>query len=426
MDANSGFSSSARSAGMVRPPRAVIVGGSIAGCAMAVELQRIGWQVCVLERSAQPWTDRGAAISLPSVVFDALLQRGLVDPGTPHLRSTHCARLVRDDAQRRFGRRIWDQPAEVVHLRWQSLFEQLQRRVSPRAYRRGASVVASRCRGEIVEVQLADGEALECELLIHADGYQSQGRRALFPDCEVKFAGYVLWRGMLPDSSVEAELARALRFCTVGYPEGHGVFYPVPGVDGSIEVGSRSLYFALYIRVDECGLPDLLADRGQHHHGSLPLHALPDAPARALAARVGAGLPEAYAWLIRGVERSFLHAVFDGPVRGYRVGRVLLAGDAGALAAPTSGTGVLKAVHDAARLAQRLAQSPDAIESALAAWNDERTEHGNRATEYGRQLAHVLVHEVPDWPTVDATALWRRFARTVTHWDAVRPLQEHA
>lgn len=391
---------------------------------MAVELGRLGWDVNVLERSPQTLQDRGAAITVASHLFDTLLGRELIDRTAPHLRSTHIARVVRDDPHGAAGRVIWEQPTEVVHLRWHTLFQQLQQRVPQACYRSGACVQSFTEKSDGVEVRLADGEVIDCDLLIHADGHQSQGRRALFPSAEVRYAGYIIWRGLLPEQRVDARVARALRFSSVGYSLGHGVFYCVPGPDGSVEPGARSIFWALYMRAHESELAGMLTDSsGQPHRGSLPPDALPKASARELERRLRAGLPEVQAALVRDADHTFLQAVYDGPVPGYRKGRVLLAGDAGALAAPTSGAGALKAVHDAAALARRLAETPDSIDAALAAWDDERTHRANRAVEYGRELARALVLEIPDWAPMNATAMWRWLSMIVTHWDAVTPFE---
>jgi 2-polyprenyl-6-methoxyphenol hydroxylase-like FAD-dependent oxidoreductase len=404
-------------------PRVVIVGGSIAGCLMAIELGRIGCELTVLERSPNLLHDRGAALAFPSNVYATLRERDLIDAEIPCLRSTHCARVVRADPIEHAGRLIWRQPTDVVHLRWHALFEQLRKRVPEACYQRGCTVTSFEQNDRGVTLQLAGGRTLGCDLVVFADGYRSVGRSALFPDSAPRYAGYVLWRGVLPEPPSE-QFGHGLRLTTIGYGIGHGVFYLVPGPDGSNQPGARSVYWALYMRASARELPALLTDSaGTQRSGSLPPDALPSERSIDLANRLCPLMPNGFAQLVRSSSRTFLQAIFDGPVPHYRSGRVLLAGDAGALAPPTSGTGVLKSVHDAARLAELLGTS-GSLASALVAWDDERTRWANHAVEYGRQLARALVLEIPDWSPMTPASMWHWMSSIVTHWDAVTPLAE--
>ena len=43
-----------------------VVGGSISGCAAAIEMSRAGYEVTVFERSAKALKGRGAGIGTPS------------------------------------------------------------------------------------------------------------------------------------------------------------------------------------------------------------------------------------------------------------------------------------------------------------------------------------------------------------------------
>ena len=64
-------------------PKVAVVGGSLAGCATAVELVRAGYVVEVFERSAGELDGRGAGIITPRTVFEQMAARGLVPPDFP-------------------------------------------------------------------------------------------------------------------------------------------------------------------------------------------------------------------------------------------------------------------------------------------------------------------------------------------------------
>ena len=59
--------------------RVGIVGGSIAGCAAAIELERAGCEVTIFERSTGSLKDRGAGIGIPFALLELLQERDLFD-----------------------------------------------------------------------------------------------------------------------------------------------------------------------------------------------------------------------------------------------------------------------------------------------------------------------------------------------------------
>ena len=64
--------------------RIVVIGGSIAGCAMTALLQRLGFNVVLLERSVG-LTERGAGITLPESLVQQCIEFNLFDTTIPHL-----------------------------------------------------------------------------------------------------------------------------------------------------------------------------------------------------------------------------------------------------------------------------------------------------------------------------------------------------
>jgi glycine/D-amino acid oxidase-like deaminating enzyme len=58
--------------------RIAVVGGSVAGCAAAVELSRAGHEVTVFERSATALASQGAGIIAPAEVFQGMVARRLL------------------------------------------------------------------------------------------------------------------------------------------------------------------------------------------------------------------------------------------------------------------------------------------------------------------------------------------------------------
>src|SRR5262245_14561525 len=90
-----------------------IVGGSLAGCAAAIALQRAGCAVTVYERSRGKLEDRGGGIGMPLALLHTLIERDFVDAGMAHFPITKAPFVHRADAEageRVHGRLLWEQP----------------------------------------------------------------------------------------------------------------------------------------------------------------------------------------------------------------------------------------------------------------------------------------------------------------------------
>ena len=101
---------------------------------------------------------------------------------------------------------------------------------------------------------------------------------------------------------------------------------------------------------------------------------------------------------------TFVQAIYDTTVPAYRSGRICLAGDAGALAPPHTGSGVFKAMNNGLGLAEALA-SAGSVDDGLAAWNESQTTTGNRMVTYGRQAEEALVTAIPNWAEMTETEM---------------------
>lgn len=124
-------------------------------------------------------------------------------------------------------------------------------------------------------------------------------------------------------------------------------------------------------------------------------------------------LPEYYAEIVDKSPRTFVQPIYECVVPAYRKGRICLAGDAGALARPHTGTGVLKGITDAITLARALKEDA-LLDEALARWSEERTASGNELVALGRQLGRLLVNELGDLAKMDAQAMQKWFSSIVT------------
>lgn len=392
-----------------------IVGGSIVGCTVAAELARIGCAVTLFERSGEALKDRGAGIGVPESVMETFATQGLIDPSLPHFPAPAFLRIWRTEAEPRYGRLAWTQPAKLAALNWGALYRNLRARVPPGVYRTQHHVVglAEPAPGQVA-LQFADGHREDFALVVCADGYASLGRQTLFPEVALNYAGYVLWRGSLPEAALDESPPLEVGIRAVGYPGGHGIFYFVPGADDSVAPGERLVNWGVYVRVPAAELPQFLTDRSGHqHHASLPPGMMPDATERALKDRLAQYFPDYYTGILERSQHTYAYAIYDCQVPAYRRGRICLAGDAGAYARPHTGAGALKGIADAVALARALGEAPD-LDTALAQWDAERTAANNELVRFGNQLGEAFVTRIPDWSQMSAAEMEAWFSAAVT------------
>ena len=101
-----------------------IIGGSIAGCATAVALGRLGCDVHVFERSSGALRDRGAGIMVPPDLRDDLIDGGYLPPDYPNDQLAARLWIVADGTPS--GRQLWRQPGSVVANNWGVLWRSLR------------------------------------------------------------------------------------------------------------------------------------------------------------------------------------------------------------------------------------------------------------------------------------------------------------
>lgn len=391
-----------------------VIGGSIAGCTVAIELSRLGSDVTLFERTGEELKDRGAGIGVPPSVVETFVKRDLVDASIPYFVSNTFMRIWRTESERKYGYLAWDQPARLELLNWGGLYQNLRKRVPNTIYRTGHRVVALHDRGNKVDVELADGATRAFDLVVCADGYTSLGRRTLFPDVDLHYAGYVLWRGFILENELTESQPMESGVRCLGYPGGHGIFYFVPGPNGSVTPGQRLVNWGMYVPVPEDTLPQFLTDKNGHQHeGSLPPGAMPMATEAALKQKSHERIPDYYADITDKSPNTFAYAIYDCQVPAYRHGRICLIGDAGAFARPHSAAGALKGINDATALGDDL-RNASSLEEALTKWNHVRTETDNNLVRFGNQLGRALVTEIPDWSQMNATSMEKWFTSIVT------------
>ncbi len=393
-----------------------IVGGSIAGCAAAIELERAGHEVAVAERSRGGLKGRGAGIGTPVGTLQTLIDRDLIDSETPRFVVSDHPFVGRTTTGDRLGHTALTLPLDMALLNWADLWGQLRKRVRDHVYTEGREIVAVEPLERGAQLRGSDGWSHRYDLVLFGDGYRSLGRRNLFPKTDVTYRGYVLWRGVLDEARLRdtRPLETALfRLHFKGTP-GNAVFYFVPGEGGSVARGRRWVNWACYVPMSENELTEFLVDReGNQHEHSIPPGLMRANEEHRLKALMEEHLPSYFAEIIADSSDTFAQPIFTVEVPTYARGRVCLLGDAGSVAPPFTGSGVFKALMNAIDLRQALADRPT-VEQALATWSREQTLRGQRLAVLGRQMEEAFVWAAPDFSTMSETTARTWWTQAVT------------
>ncbi len=322
----------------MRKLEVAIVGGSIAGCSAAILLDRAGHDVNVYERSPGGLVGRGGGIGTPVTVLEGLMAEDVVDSDMPFLVADSMPFVVRTGDDPVLGRVPWSMPAQLAAFHWSTLWGQLRRRVPDDCYNRDAGVVdvVEETSGRLT-VSFETRDPVSADLVVFADGYQSLGRRLLFPDSTLRYRGYQLWRGLVPESSLADPEVLGSSCPRVSYPTmpGNLVCYFVPGEDGTTRPGGRLVNWAAYLPVAEEDLPTFMVDSsGQLRDGAIPPGAMRAEVEEELKATMEAELPDWYGAMVRATEHTYVQLIYTVRMPAYHRGAACLIGDAGAVAPP--------------------------------------------------------------------------------------------
>ncbi len=384
--------------------RVGIVGGSIAGCAAAIELGRGGHDVTVFERESGELVGRGAGIGSPEPTVQLLIDRDLFDEATPRIPMTAHHFVGRRTADERLGHVALTFPTNLVGFHWSGVWRALRGRVPDERIRTGLMVADAVGDDDGVRLTFADETQDRFDLVVFADGYRSLGRRVMFPQTDLEYRGYVLWRGVLPESSLddpEPLHGTIVRTTYKGLP-GTAVFYLVPGRDGETDEGRRLVNWACYIPVDPAGLPAHLTGRdGVERSGSIAPGQMRPEEERRLKDLMREHLAPYYGGIVEGSDDTFSQAIYTVEPPAYRRGRMCLVGDAGAVVQPFTGSGVFKAVNNAIDLARAL-DEPGNVDDALERWSRAEHEGAARLAALAAQMERAFIWDAPDFSQMDA------------------------
>ncbi len=362
--------------------RAVVAGGSLGGLCAGIALHGIGAAVDIYERHAGPMETRGAGIVVQPELTE-LLRRC----DAPLLPTTSCS--IRRYLQPGGG----DGTVQRMPQRftsWEAIYLTLRATFPMERYHTGASVVRFESLDELVRADIAGHGDITADLLVCADGAESETRRLLLPEVQARYAGYIAWRGTVDEASAPPDLIEffddAFTF-SEARSGGHILVYLIPGAKADPTPGHRQLNWVWYVRASDQELPRLLTDRkGHQHHSSLPLGEASDknlAELRALALRE---VHPRMADLIKATPDPFIQTIVDVLVPRTVFGRACLLGDAAFVVRPHTAGATAKAASDSMLLADALVHCKGDVKEALSSFESVQLRYGQRLHDYGIAL----------------------------------------
>ncbi|MFC9819983.1 FAD-dependent monooxygenase [Streptomyces erythrochromogenes] len=391
-----------------------VIGGSIAGCAVATAVARAGaGQVTVLERTRGRLEDRGVGLCVHDERAVELRASGALPAGITAHPLQRRRWVVRDDAEGAGGRLIWQQPFPFHSYHWGLLWRGLRESVPDTVvYRQGETVTAVEAaatgtgagageaegEGDRARVRLASGSVERYDLVVGADGYRSVVRAALCADARPHYAGYVCWRGNVDAARLE-ELGSSgdpvpEAVTTVCFPGGSCVVYRIPGPGGP---RVNWVLYAAPPREGQLRLDDPT---------SFPPGALTPGLAEHLDALLEREFPPYWrrALALTDPADTFVQPIYDLEAARTAGGRLLLAGDAASVVRPHNTSGAAKALQDATALADGWRRS-ESFGELLDGYHRARGAAGRELVALARRLGRAQVERTPAWAAMDGAGM---------------------
>ena len=362
--------------------RAVVAGGSIGGLCAGLALNGGGATVDVFERNPGPMETRGAGIVVQTELTELLRRYG-----APRLPTTSCRGRHYLDASGGEGQR---QAMPQRFTSWESIYLTLRAAFPEQRYHTGTALEGFENIDNIVCSEIAGRGRIDADLLVCADGAQSEMREHLLPEVQPHYAGYIAWRGILDEAAAASELVNFFddNFTfSESRSGGHVLAYLIPGPNADPRPGHRVINWVWYVHASEDELPGLLTDRqGRQHHNSLPQGGATDMALSALHHLARRDVHPRMADLIEATPEPFIQTIVDVVVSRTVFGRACLLGDAAFVVRPHTAGATAKAASDSMLLAEALARSGGDVIRALSDFQSAQLRYGHELHRYGVAL----------------------------------------
>jgi len=376
--------------------RALIIGGSLGGLFAGNLLRCIGWDVEIFERSAKDLDSRGGGIVLQPEVVE-VFRRARVDIRTVELGVQSRYRTVlRPD-----GSTQSKHFAPQTQTSWSLVYTTLKAAFGDASYHQAKTLVKIDQDPEVgtVTAHFEDGTCATGNLLAGADGGNSTVRQQFWPAMRPTYAGYLAWRGLIPEDDMP-RAAREILHGDFGFANNKGshiLGYLVPGEQNDFRPGHRLYNWVWYRVADERMLGEIMIDRNGDPRGyAVPEGLLADRWVEHLHRDAQELLPPPFREVVEATRQPFAQAIRDLASDHMVAGRVVIIGDAAAIPRPHTAASTSKAAANALALADELQASPNDVIDALARWEPPQVALGKYLRQQGSQVGdYLLFHRPP-------------------------------
>ncbi len=363
--------------------RVAVIGGSYAGLCTGLALRCVGADVHVYERTVQNNRIGGGIVVQPDFA-DYLEAFGYARPENIATPTVGRKFLNLDGSVAQYS------PDATFFTAWDTVLRSLRDAFEPERLHNDHRLESFEADDEGALLSFADGTSAEADLLIGADGIGSVVRRQLEPQVTPEYAGYVGFRGLVPESELSPEQVGLFEnhFVLYAYPHSHILSYFIPGEHGERQPGSRRFNWVWYVSQSAEELRSILTDReGVEHRSSLGPGEMADEWINSVKKRGEELLPPLVANAVAQTSSPFVQAIFDLEVPRMVYGRSLLLGDAAFLVRPHTAAGASKAAADAVALAHALRDKGRITAETLEKWELERMSATHRIINHGKMIA---------------------------------------
>ena len=191
--------------------KVIVIGAGLGGLTAAAALHRRGFEVTVLEQAAQ-LGEIGAGVQVGPNAMKVLRALGLErraaeigdEPEAHVVRNWKTAEVLARTPYKGALREAFG--ADYCCYHRADLHELLRSAVPKELIKLSARCAGVREEGAKAYVDLTDGQVLEADAVIGADGIHSVVRASLFGQSSPRFTGNACWRGMTPADALPPEL----------------------------------------------------------------------------------------------------------------------------------------------------------------------------------------------------------------------------